>query len=300
MGCYNVTNTNRRDRIKMKLNSLNSNSIFENISNEDIRKKIFEFLPRYKSLEIIRCNKKLIKLLNTNINEYKSLSEIYSPIIIELKPAKNKFSSIIKFNKEEEKSYYQIYFNDSKDKKDKYDIKPSDNIQNILIKINHKVQSLNGLFSSCHCIESIDFKIFNRKNINDMSYMFDGCTSLKEIIFSSFNTDNVTKMNWMFSGCSALKEINLSLFNSSKVINMSGMFSGCKSLKKIDLLYLSTMNAQDMSYMFSNCSLLKELNLSNFFSNNYLKNIDGMFSKCSKELKTFVKTNYPKLGDEVF
>ena len=299
MGCYNVTNTNRRERKRIK-KILNSNSIFENIRNEHIRKQIFDFLHRFKSLGIIRYNKKLIQLLNTNINEYKSLSQIYSPIIIELKPALNKFGPIIKINKEEEKSYYHIYFNDSKEIKDKYEIKPYDNIQKILIKIDYKVQSLNDLFSSCHCIESIYFKIFKRKNIYDMSYMFDGCSSLKEIIFSSFNTDNVTKMNWMFSGCSALKEIDLWFFNTSKVINMSGMFSGCKSLTKMDLDYLTSINVQDMSYMFYDCSLLKELNLSNFFNNNYLKNIKGLFSKCSKELKAFVKNHYPNLGYEAF
>ena len=298
MGCYAISNTNRREHKKMKL-KLESKSLFENINSEYIGKLIFDFLLRFKSLEIIRCNKKLIRLLNTNINEYKSLSEIYSPIIIELKPAINKFSNIIKINKEEEKSHYHIYFNDCIEEKEKYKLNPGDNVQKILIKIDHKIQSLSGIFSSCYCIESINFKIFYRKNIYDMSYMFDGCTSLKEINFSSFNTDNVTKMNWMFSRCSLLKEINLSFFNTNKVINMSGMFSQCSSLKKLDLFYLNTINVQDISYMFSDCSLLKELNLSKFFNNKDI-NINGMFSKCSNELITFIKTHYPNIGNEAF
>ena len=154
MGCYAISNTNRREHKKMKL-KLESKSLLENINNKYIGKQIFDFIPRFKSLEIIRCNKKLIRLLNTNINEYKSLSEIYSPIIIELKPAVNKFSNIIKINKEEEKSHYHIYFNDCIEEKEKYKLNPGDSVQKILIKIDHKIQSLSGLFSSCYCIESI-------------------------------------------------------------------------------------------------------------------------------------------------
>ena len=299
MGCYNISNTNRKERIKTM--TIKSNNFFENINSEYIQKQIFEFLPRYKSLEIIRCNKKLIRLLNTNIIEYKELSTKYSPIIIEVKPALNKFGDFIKLNKVEEKSNYHIYFNDSKKETDKLKISPGDNIQKILIKIDNKIQSLSGLFSRCYCIESIDFKVFYRNDIYDMSYMFDGCSALKEIKFSSFRTDNVTKMNWMFSGCSSLKEINLSFFNTINVVNMSGMFSGCSSLKKLDVFYLDTNNVEDMSYMFSECSLLKELNLSKFFNNKDINiNINCMFSKCSNGLKTFVKNNYPNISNRAF
>ena len=41
----------------LKTMTIKSNNFFENINSEYIQKQIFEFLARYKSLEIIICNK---------------------------------------------------------------------------------------------------------------------------------------------------------------------------------------------------------------------------------------------------
>ena len=49
-----------------------------------------------------------------------------------------------------------------------------------------------------------------------------------------------------------------------------------------------------MSYMFSGCSSLKELNLSNFNANN-VKNMRGMFSRCSNELKNKIQQQYKSI-----
>ena len=66
-------------------------------------------------------------------------------------------------------------------------------LQKYKIIINYQVKSFEKLFYYCKCIESINFKMFSRNNINinNMSYMFYGCSSLKKINISNFNTSNV-------------------------------------------------------------------------------------------------------------
>ena len=292
MGCFEVRNR--------KVKKDESKSLPEKkINLDDIIKNILKYAQRFKVLNLIKYNKKLQSKLNTNINEYKHLSEKYSSIEIELTPVKNKFGDFIKISNEKDKSYYHIYFDNNKEEINRYKLRETDNAKKIKIKIAHQITSFSGLFKYCHCIESINFIKFNRKNITDMSYMFDGCTSLKKISFTNFNTDNVTNMNWMFSKCSSLKEINLSIFNTEKVTNMSGMFADCTSLKSIDLFYFNTINVEDISYMFKGCTSLKELNLSNFITTK-VTNMDRMFLKCSKEFKESIKARYLNIKGEAF
>ena len=80
-----------------------------------------------------------------------------------------------------------------------------DKISKIKIIIDNEVESFESLFAECYCIESISFKNFYRKNINNMSYMFNQCSSLKILNLSHFITDNVTNMACMFFYCRSLK-----------------------------------------------------------------------------------------------
>ena len=54
-----------------------------------------------------------------------------------------------------------------------------------------------------------------------------------------------------------------------------------------------------MSEMFNGCSSLKELNLSNFNTNN-VTYMEGMFDRCSKELKNKIKSDYKNIKEEAF
>ena len=108
-------------------------------------------------------------------------------------------------------------------------IEKDDKVEIIKIKINYQIKSLNGLFYYCDCIESINFKKFYRKNINNMSDIFSGCSSLKELNLSNFHTNNVTNMSYMFYECSLLEELNLSNFNTNNVTHMYSMFYRCSN-----------------------------------------------------------------------
>ena len=271
-----------------------SKDIFENIKSKYILLKIFENMPKRKSLDIIRYNKTIKKRININVKDYEECSLIE----IEIIPFKNKYGLFINIKKEQEK-YYHIYFDNNKEEIKRNYLKENEQVKIIRIIIDYQVKSFEDLFDSCGCVESIYFKKFYRNNINNMRFMFLGCLLLKEINLSNFNTNNVTNMGDMFSRCSSLKRLNISNFNTNNVTNMRFMFHECSSLEELNISNFNTNNVTDMSYMFSGCSSLKELNISNLNINNPT-NINGMFSKCSYKLKMKIKSQYNNIKEEVF
>jgi len=91
-----------------------SNLDFNNINSNYILQKIFDFLKKNKFLKIVKINKVIQKRLNISINNYKEYSELYTPIEIELTPAKDIYDKFINIP-EDKKEYYHIYFDDSKE-----------------------------------------------------------------------------------------------------------------------------------------------------------------------------------------
>jgi len=283
---------------KNNQNSL-SNINLAIIKSNHILSKIFNNIQKKKSLEIVKFNKKLKNRLNLSIIDYKEYSENYTPIEIEIIPAKNKYDKFINIT-EKEKLYFHIYFNDNKEEiKNRYIIKKEDKVKTIKIIINYQVKSFKYLFKFCECIESINFKKFYRNNIDNMSYIFYECSSLKELNLSNFNTSSVNNMNYMFYGCSSLKELNLSTFNTNNVTNMSYMFYECSSLIKLNLSNFNTNNVINMSHMFYGCSSLKDLNLFTFNTNKVI-NMSHMFSGCSSDLKKKIISQNKNIKDEEF
>ena len=282
-----------------KLNIIKSKNKFINIKSDYFIQKVFGIIQKRISLEIIKYNINIQKRLNININNYKEFSELYSSIELEIIPIQNKYGSFINIDKEEDKIYFHIYFNDNKEEIKKTEIDEEDKVSKINIIIDYQIKSFFRLFSICECIESINFKKFYRNNITNMKCMFYGCSFLKEINLSNFNTNNVTDMSYMFSDCSSLKKINLSNFNTNNVTNMASMFDGCSSLKELNLSNFNTNNVIYMSYLFHKCSSLKELKLSNFNTNN-VTNMSYMFSKCSNELKMKIRSEYKNFDEIAF
>ena len=191
---------NSSNQGKTESNNIESKDIFKNLKNDYFLQKLFHNLLKKKSLNIIKYNKKIKGRINISIKDYKEYSEIYSysSIEIELKPVNNKYGEFI--NIDEEEKYYHIYFNDNKEEIKRNDLKEDDNISKIKIIIDYQVKSFFALFDYCKCIEYINFKKFNRNNINNMGSMFSECSSLRELNLSNFNTNNVTNMRDMFSG----------------------------------------------------------------------------------------------------
>ena len=275
-----INNNNEKENI-MQIES--KKVCLADIKSTYILKKVFDKVRNYTKFEIIRYNKNLQKKLNIDISQYKK----FSTIEIEVIPAENKFGNFINFNNKEQKNFYHIYFNDSVKEINRNYISENDKIDKIKIIINFQVDSFYKLFSYCDCIESITFKNFYRKNINNMSFMFYKCTSLKEINFMNYITLNVENMSCMFFECFLLNQLNLSNFDTEKVTDMSYMFHQCTSLRIINAPNLNTENVTNMREMFFGCSNLREININSFNTEsiNNENSVKDIFKNSSIELK---------------
>ena len=141
--------------------SAKPNPIIENIKSRYILSKIYDNIPKKKKLVIVKYNKRIQNILNLSGKDY----EEYCKIEIEI--TLNKRRKFININKND-KLYYHMYFNKNiKEIKNKYEIEEEDDeVEKIKIIINYKVKSFEDLFKRCECIESINFKKFNRNNVN--------------------------------------------------------------------------------------------------------------------------------------
>ena len=151
-----------------KLNLIKSKNNLINIKSDYFLQKLFDNMQKRISLKIIKCNMNIQKRLNVNINNYKDFSEKFSSIELEIIPIENKYGSFIKI-KEEDRKYFHIYFNDNKEEIKKTELNKGDKVSKINVIIDYQIKSFFILFYYCECIESINFKIFYRNNVTDMS-----------------------------------------------------------------------------------------------------------------------------------
>ena len=142
-----------------------------NIQIDYFWKKLFNNLERKKALNMVKFNKNIRERINININDYKEYLEKYSSIEIEIKPVNNIFGKFINF-KEEDENNCHIYFNNNKKEIKRNYINKDEHIKIIKIIIDHQVESFEDLFLDCNCISIINFKKFNRNNINNMIGMY--------------------------------------------------------------------------------------------------------------------------------
>ena len=258
-----------------------SNSILQNIKSNYFLERIYNNILKKKSLEIVKYNKKIQNRINLSIKDYKEYSEKFSSIEIEIIPCNNQYGQFINI-KEDEKLFYHIFINDNKEEKEnKYSINEEDKVTKIRIVIDYQVKSFEDLFKNCKCIQYINFKKFNRNNIDNMSYMFYECSLMEELNLSNFDSSNVIDMRFMFNKCHKLKEIKgINNFNTSKVTNMKAMFNECNELEYLDLSNFDTSSVTDMGFMFNNCHKLKEIKGINNFNTSEVTNMSAMFQEC--------------------
>ena len=131
-----------------KTNQIKSKADLKNIKSYYIIKAIFDLMKKNKSLKIMKYNKKLQKILNLSINDYKEYSQIRISIEIEIKIADNKYGKFINRNIKKN-NYYLIYFayfdNSTKEIKSSY-LRPNEKVKSIKIIINYQVKSLKNYF----------------------------------------------------------------------------------------------------------------------------------------------------------
>ena len=156
-----------------------ANNQLRNLKSDYFIQKFYGYMSERKSLETIKYNKNIQKRLDININHYKSFSEVFSSIELDLIPMKGKYVKFINIE-EEDKKYFHIYFNDNKKEIEKTLLNKDDNISKISIIIDYQIKSFSELFYYCKCIEYIKFTKFYRNNVTNIRSMLLGCSSLKE------------------------------------------------------------------------------------------------------------------------
>ena len=202
----------------------------------------------------------------------------------------------------------------------------------------NNLQKMNSMFNDCSSLKSLNVSNFKTENVFDMGSLFDGCSSLKELNISNFYTPKAIYMYGMFIYCSSLEKLDISNLRTDSAININHMFQGCSSLKQIDVSNFNTKNL-DLEFLFYGCSSLIDIDISNFNikdnidgnffestsilarelqkpddPNKYayellgdfemweskIKEMFGMFGKCSEKFKKKVKEQNPDLKDEAF
>ena len=154
-----MNSTSELSKEKAGANKTESKDIFKNLKNDYFLRKLFNYLLKNKSLDIIKYNNNLKNRINISIKDYKEYSEIYSPIEIEIKPVNNNYGKFINIDKENE-IYYHIYFNNEREEIKRNYLYDNENIEKIKIIIDYQIKSFKKLFQNCECIEYIYFKYF--------------------------------------------------------------------------------------------------------------------------------------------
>ena len=182
--------------------------MLEQIKSKKILKIIFQNVQEGIYLRLLNHNKKLQKKLDIIFDSFIKYS---NQIIIEIIPKKVISYETRFINICGNKTSYHILFDGRKEEIKRDFISKGENISKIKIIIDEdkEMNSFNGLFKYCDCMEEINFIKFNRRNIIDMSNMFKDCRSLKKLNISKLKTDNVTSMKYMFKGCSSLSILDL-------------------------------------------------------------------------------------------
>ena len=131
-----------------------NNEMFKGLKCDFFIKNIFVLLADKKLLEL----KKLQKIMDVNINNYKIYHEINTSIELEMTLKKERYGKFINI-KDEDKKYYHIYFNNNKKEEIKrYELNKDNNVSKINIIIDYQVKSFAELFRYCLCA-SIKFNL---------------------------------------------------------------------------------------------------------------------------------------------
>ena len=238
----------------------------KNENEEDIFTKDIVDTTREESKDIVRTKKGLLSVLIAIILIFISVAIILYFIF------KTHMDEINYIKAKYKKSPYNLIFHhsylDSVEKilVNNVEITKNNNIsfeenEEITIKFNTNLKSLDNLFYECDTLEEIDLSFLTTDDVINAAYMFYGCNNLKNIIFGDFITTNLYNISNMFSGCEKLDYIDVDIFNNDRIEDISGLFFGCSKLEKINLGAFNTKNVVNMSKLFSGCSSLSSLNI---------------------------------------
>ena len=137
-----------------------------------------------------------------------------------------------------------------------------DNITNVVFDASFakaRPMSCYQWFYECKKLKQIEgIEFLNTENVTNMEGMFTNCQALTSLDVTNFNTEKVTTMKNMFADCQALTSLDLTNFNTAIVETMLTMFYGCSALTTIYASdkFVITKDIWD-AVMFYGCTKLK-------------------------------------------
>ena len=238
----------------------NKKILVKEIKSKVTLKKIFYYIMKRKTLNIIRYNKNIQEVLNVTLKDYIENQQIEIEIFPYSMKKRQSVKKFINLPTIEDESLCHIYFNNDKKEIKRDYLNKGEKVSKIKVLLDYKFNSFSRLFEGCKIIRAINFKKFDQRFIYDMSYMFYKCTYLQKLDLSEVKTNSVTNMAKMFGDCVNLVSLNLSSFDTTHVTSMKDMFQGCISLYDLNLSSFNIQNVEDMTNMFSDCpESLKEV-----------------------------------------
>lgn len=142
--------------------------------------------------------------------------------------------------------------------------------------------SIEGLFTNCSNITSVDMSNWNLSNVQYAGYLFanSGITNVDMSVWQ--NATSLNSVTCMFMNCSGLANIDLNKLCTQNITDFSGLFYDCSNLKTIDITNFDTSNATTMQYMFNNCGELENIYIGSGFTLPSGCSSNNMFDSCVK------------------
>ena len=164
---------------------------------------------------------------------------------------------------------------------------------------SHMIIKLQGMFSGCISLESLNLDSFYLSDNLNMANMFYKCNKLERIIFNEDHKYcNITYSREMFHSCFSLTSINLTNFGFNKNnLDLSLMFYDCKKLATIIMPYsYDNFGISNMYQMFYGCESLTEIEIKINKVNDYKLDLSQLFYNCTSLIN--ININFPKLNVE--
>lgn len=103
--------------------------------------------------------------------------------------------------------------------------------------------NMEYMFESCKSLKNINL-LFDTSKVTLMNGMFSDCHSLTSVDLSHFDTSNVVDINCLFSECYALSLINLTNVNFCNTTTYFGMFDNISDTG--DIIYNNNSIRQEI------------------------------------------------------
>jgi surface protein len=110
---------------------------------------------------------------------------------------------------------------------------------------------LQMAFMNCNKVTQISgISNLTTTNVTNLQGTFSNCKALTSLDLSNWNTDKVTTMQTTFSGCSNLASLNLSGWTTTRTTNTNSMFAACGSLQHLDIRNFTFSGISNYTNMF--------------------------------------------------